>query len=1306
MATIVLGAAGMAMGGAVGGSVLGLSSAVIGRAAGATLGRVIDERLLGQGSDPVETGRVDRLRLTGASEGAPVGRAYGQARVGGQVIWASQFLESSETSGGGKGRPSQHEVTEYSYSVSLAVAVCEGQITRIGRVWADGQEVPVHQLNMRVYKGGEAQLPDPKIEAVEGAGNAPAYRGIAYVVFEDLPLGQFGNRVPSFSFEVSRPAEPGDLGADGVTPPDMARAIRGVALMPGSGEYALATTPVSTTAGYGRTKLANVNTDSGVADAVSGLDALEAELPNCGSVSLIVSWFGDDLRAGDCTLRPKVEHKDADGDMPWQVTGLDRDSALRVPYLNGSPVYGGTPTDQSVIQIIADMGARGQDVVFYPFILMDQLSGNTLTDPWTGQTGQANLPWRGRITTALAPGVAGSPDGTAAAEAEVAAFFGTAQPGDFSQTATGVDYSGPNEWSYRRFILHYAHLCAAAGGVDAFCIGSEMRGLTQIRGAGGSYPAVAALVQLARDVRQILGAATRIGYAADWSEYHGHQPVGTADKHFHLDPLWADDDIDFIGIDNYMPLSDWRDGDDHADAHWGSIYNLDYLRSQVEGGEGYDWYYASDEDRDAQIRTPIEDFYGEEFLWRYKDIRGWWSNYHHNRVNGQRAAAPTAWEPGLKPIWFTEFGCAAIDKGTNQPNKFLDPKSSESFLPYYSRGWRDEYMQMQYLRAFIAHWSDPAHNPVSVLTGKRMLDMDKAHVWSWDARPFPAFPARADIWSDGDNWTKGHWITGRTASRPLDDVVEELCAEAGLRAVDTSELYGLVRGYTLDSVTTIRSALQPLMLAYGFDAIERDGQVIFRTRTARLDGVVPPDGLALSDDQDEDARRTRAAEAEIAGRVRLGFVAAGGRYEAGSVEVVHPHDGSRGATRNEMPLSLYRGEAQDIVERWLAEARVSRDSASFALPPSRPEIGAGDVVQLDDGEGLGIYRIDRVETGLQRQVEATRIDRSAYAPRDTGSDPLTVIPARAPVPVEALFLDLPLLSGDELPHAPRFAPVSDPWPGPVALYQSATDSNYALAMVRDTPASVGITETVLEAAPAGRWDRGPALRVSMVQGALASVTEEALLAGANLAAIGDGSPDGWEVFQFAEAELVGPGQYALRLRLRGQAGSDGVMPPSWPAGSRFVVINGRVPQVPLTANTRGTLRHFRFGPSDRTPDHPSFRAATHAFAGNGLRPYPVCHFSARTTAGDVAMGWIRRTRIDGDGWEGFEVPLGEAQERYRVRIREGGTLRREIITSAPELTYTAAQRAADGTGTSFTAEIAQISDRFGPGPGRSWQVEV
>ncbi len=1295
MATIVLSAAGMALGASVGGTALGLSAATIGRAIGASVGRVIDQRLLGAGSETIETGQVDRFRLTGASEGTAIPRLYGRVRVGGQVIWATEFLETKTKHGGsGKGGPPKPTTVEYSYSVSVAIALCEGEITRVGRVWADGREVSPDDLNMRVYAGSEDQMPDPKMEAVEGAGNVPAYRGTAYVVLEDLDLGQFGNRVPQFTFEVSRPAQP-DLEDETA---DMTRMVKAVALMPGTGEYALATTPVHITREFGEQAVTNVNSASGKSDLQTSLDHLDEELPDCGSVSMIVSWFGDDLRADQCTLRPKVEQTTADGnEMPWRVSGLTRAGAQNVPVVDDRVIYGGTPADQSVVEALIDIADRGKKAVFYPFILMDQLDGNGLINPWTGQAGQPHLPWRGRITLSAAPGQVGTPDRTAAAAAEVAAFFGTAAPADFTQAGNTVTYSGPNEWSYRRFILHYAHLCAMAGGVDAFCIGSEMRSLTQIRGAGDSFPAVDAMIQLAADVRGILGPSTKIGYAADWSEYHGYQPGG-ANKYFHLDPLWADDNIDFIGIDNYMPLSDWRDGLDHADVDARSIYNLDYLRANVAGGEGYDWYYHSPESRAAQIRTPITDSEGEEWIWRYKDIQNWWGQYHHNRIDGVRDTLPTIWEPGSKPIWFTELGCAAIDKGTNEPNKFLDPKSSESSVPHYSNGIRDDFIQMQYLRAVHQHYADVGNNPISLTYGGPMVDMSRAHVWAWDARPHPFFPVSQDIWSDGENYARGHWITGRSAARPLASVVAEICEKAGVADYDTSRLFGLVKGYLHERVGTARSALQPLMLAHGFDVVDRDGALHFITRTGMPDATLEFDDLAVPDDVEGDIEFTRSAEAEMAGRVRLNYVAGDGDYEVATSEASLADDTAYNVSQSELPIVMSRGEGQGVVERWLAEARVARDGVRFALPPSMSHLGAGDVVRIQTDQGGGIFRMDRVEQAKQMEIEAVGVEPEVYRAHNTAEVYAPLQTQAQAVPVEGVFLDLPLMTGDEVPHAPHVGFTSKPWPGSVALYSSTQDANYAVNTIADQSAIIGITETELVRAAPGLWDRGPALRVKLVRGALLGVTPEQILSGANLAAIGDGTPENWELFQFTNADLVAPDTYELTLRLRGQAGSDGLMPDQWPVGSLFVLMDDAMSQIGLNTAARGVLQHYRYGPSQRALGDATYRYRAEAFRGAGLRPYAVAHLRAKPNGADTDLTWIRRTRLDGDSWDGFDVPLGEAVERYQVKVFQSGTLVRDDVITTPNWTYSAAQKASDGISGPYHIQVAQLSESFGPGP--------
>ncbi|SLN46215.1 hypothetical protein ROA7450_02268 [Roseovarius albus] len=1332
MATVVLSAVGGAIGSQIGGTVLGLSTAALGRFAGAMIGRSIDQRTMGRGSEVVETGRVRRLRLTGSGEGDAVAKIYGRMRVSGQVIWATEFRErvivsggGGGSSGGGKGggrpaTPPEPTVREYKYSISLAIALCEGEISQVGRVWADGNELTRDKLDMRVYFGTRDQLPDPKIEAIEGTGTVPAYRGTAYVVIENLQLDQFGNRVPQFSFEVIRPPQEGQPGAE-LDPP---QAVRGVALLPGTGEYSLATAQITLRHGPGSGKVVNANSRSGRSDMNTAIAALEGELPACKAVSIVVSWFGDDLRCDRCDIRPKVEQNTFDGaNMPWHVSGVLRSNAQRV--VRGSdnkPLYGGTPSDRAVIQAIKKLKLKNKEVMYYPFILMDQKDGNTLSDPYSDADTQPALPWRGRITLSEASGRAGSPDGTSGADAEVAAFFGTARASHFSTNGTAtvgssglsslinlnwnaklspVIYSGPNEWGFRRFILHQAALCKAAGGVESFCIGSEMRGLTQIRGTGNSFPAVQELRDLAAEVRILLGPETKISYAADWSEYFGYQPQdGSGDRFFNLDPLWADENIDFIGIDNYMPLSDWRDGQDHADVHWETAYDLGYLQSNVEGGEGYDWYYASDEARAAQIRTPITDAeHNEPWIWRYKDMRGFWENVHHERVGGVRSELPTDWVPGSKPIRFTEYGCAAVDKGTNQPNKFLDQKSSESRLPYFSDGRRDETIQMQYLRAINGYWGRAEHNPVSDLYEGPMVDMDHAYVWAYDTRPYPFFPNNRKLWSDGGNYGRGHWISGRAASRRLASVVDEIAEEAGAAHVDTSKLHGMVRGYQVDDVGEARAALQPLMLRYGFDAIERDGTLQFRMRDGVADHMIDPETVVRDPKEKGPLEYTRGSAAELSGRVRLRFIEADGDFEVVAEEAILSDDPNPVVSASEFPLSMTRAEGRQTVERWLSEAQLNTDTVQFSLPPSDLGVGAGDVVALPEDGGQGLYRIDRVEErgGIQ-QLDGVRIDPESYRPVEFVEEVANVGSYVPPSPISPFFMDLPLLSGEEVPHAPYLAVAADPWPGAASLYSSDFDADYRLNTVANARSPIGVTESVLEWAPSGVMDRGAGLMVKMLYGELESVSEAGVLNGANLCAIGDGQPDHWELFQFQTAGLTGPETYMLSMRLRGQLGTERPEGYSWPEGSFVVRLDGSPQQINLPEAKRRLSRFYRIGPAGRPFDDESYQQIELAFDGIGLRPYRPVHLQLKGAAGqDRLFSWVRRSRIGADRWDTPEIPLGEERELYIVRVVRAGEILREEMANEPEWLYSTVDQIADAFDEGDELQVAQVSALYGAG---------
>ena len=205
-----------------------------GAAWGFQLGGLAGSALFPTDLGTVNGPRLNDLSVQSSAVGAPIPLVYGTYAVSGNVIWSSGIIESvSRRRQGGKGGPTQ-TVREYSYSANVAVGLCEGPIRGISRIWADAKLIydARPQLDgettedydarvqanaelldaMEVYLGTEDQLADPTIESFEGAGNVSAFRGLAYVVFSDFELADYGNRVPNFRFEIAGASVPVTVG--------------------------------------------------------------------------------------------------------------------------------------------------------------------------------------------------------------------------------------------------------------------------------------------------------------------------------------------------------------------------------------------------------------------------------------------------------------------------------------------------------------------------------------------------------------------------------------------------------------------------------------------------------------------------------------------------------------------------------------------------------------------------------------------------------------------------------------------------------------------------------------------------------------------------------------------------------------------------------------------------------------------------------------------------------------------------------------------------------------------------------------
>lgn len=1262
--------------------------AYLGRFAGSAIGSAIDQRLFATTSH-FQGARLTDVHIQASTEGASIPAVYGSIRIAGQVIWAARFKEhvSTHTSGGKGGGP-RAKSTEYAYSLSFAVGLCEGEIARIGRVWANGEPFDVSQATWRVYRGDESQTPDALIEAIEGADNAPAFRGLAYVVFEDLPLERFGNTMPQLSFEVIRPAPA--IG-DGVR---FEERVKGVCLIPACGEFVYATEAVRRKSGPGQETVENVHAERDRANLLVSLDQLAADFPNCETVLLVVGWFGDDLRCGECQIQPGVEiASKATSPIAWRAGGVTRAGAHLITESGGGPAFGGTPADATVLQAIAELKARGYKVGLYPFLLMDVPAENALPDPYGGAA-QGAYPWRGRINVHPAPGQPLSPDKTGAAATQIAQFFGAAAAGDFGVSDGLPTYVGPAEWSYRRFILHHAKLAALAGGVDAFLLGSELRGLTAARDSATSYPAVSALRTLAGDVRSIVGSSTTLTYAADWSEYGAHQPAdGTGDVLFHLDPLWADTNIDVVGVDWYPPLSDWRDGDTHLDATLApAIYDTSYLEGRIEAGENYEWFYASADDRAAQTRTPIADpAHDEPWVFRAKDVRNFWARAHYDRPGGVRAASPTAWIAQSKPVWFVELGCPAVDKGANTPNVFVDAKSSESALPAFSSGARDDLIQRSTLDAYLRHWDIAGDaNPVSTLTGKPMIE--QAFLWCWDARPYPAFPARTDVWSDGGAWRLGHWLNGRAGLSSLSEVVHDLCARAGAEA-DVSALTGAIGGYVVDSPATARDGLEPLMAAYDFSVAEREGALAFFRASAGEPLDIARGDLDAASVAAPGAHRGDSAELPIEARVR--FIDPMRDYLVAGVSARRLDRAEGGVVTVDAPLALETEAADAIAQRALADSRAAAETLCIGVGPAQLALEPGDRITL---AGLAdAYEIVRIEDAETRRFELQRV-RRALALQVSAPDPSTPPqPANAPTPAFSI-LDLPPLPGAEDDDRPLAALFAAPWLGAHDAYAGAAAELLTRRARATQSAIMGELLWALWPGPVDRWDEGNRIRVSLYNGALASVTQDALLNGANAFAIESDSE--WEIVQARDCVLTAPNEYELSGFLRGRLGSGHAMRAPHAVGTRIVKLDDSLARADIAPHEWNEALLFTAPPVGGVATDARAAQARLTLPHAALRPWAPAHLRAkRGGGGDVSLSWVRCARAGGDYWGPGEPPLGAPSEAYLLEILDGGAVKRSIAVTSPAYIYVAADQTADfgAPPASLQIRVAELDAAGSPG---------
>ena len=1294
------------------GSIIGSN---LGSIAGQALGDAASQKLMGKPTISKVVGRrLSDIQIQSSIYAVAIPLLYGRMRIAGNIIWVSA-LQEEENLRHVRSAYSKTAYVSYRYKISLAIGLCEGETQHIERIWANNRLINLGDYckNFTFYKGDEEQMPNSIIEAQEGKGNTPAYRGLSYIVIQDLELAEFGNRIPNFHFELVKKSATTPL-QNITTKEDAKKAsveslITGITIIPGAGEFVYDVITQQKTPGEqvngvfvqtAHKQNINKNNSFNMADASLAIDNMQASFPNLKWVSVVCNWFCNSLDAGQAELYPAVEVKQGLKTSPdeWNVAGISRVAAKQITYNdNGHPLYGGTINDASLKRFIKHLKSLGFRVMLYPMFFMDM----------------KGKPWRGLLK--------GSAN-------DVAEFFTKAA-------------------GYNNFITHYAKLASDIAmedegcTIDAFIMGSELVGLNSTPAtddpedeAYGTYPAVQAFTALAATLAQILPSKTKLTYAADWSEYH-HTEGGW----YHLDKLWASPYIDMIGIDAYFPLSNAPQED--------LGYNMENLIEAWEAGEGYSYYY---QDEAKTIAKPLE----QKYAW--KNIRWWWQNYHINPDGKQ-----TEWVPKSKPIWFTEYGFSSVDGTSNQPNIFFDKDSVSGGLPLYSKAIMDKKAQQIAIKATeVKWWADD-------MVAEKFL-------WTYDARPYPFFPQFKHIWKDYKNYKLGHWVQGKLGKSDLAEILHQLCIRAGLQPqqIDTSQIDEQISAYLIQAKTTPIEAITELRQAYFFDMIEAEGKLIFRPQNTEDVRNIEANQITIFEEDlikyshQPHLITEKLQESALPHMLEVSFMNPNKDYAISSY-IARRHstnalDGNfldkTDSWQITLPMVFESSQASKIAEVQLYNQWLKQFIYKFALPYKYAYLEVGDVIILalnnpqnnndndknddnnnnnNDNNDDNDKNNDKDENNSKNiklqiaektiaegniiTIKATIFDADIYQSvlniaDATDEDEEDKEPHQEPQPhnEEDIFvklLDLPIIPNiceeNYVYFAIRHNMLASKEQGkifslyqlkeptlnePTQNYHQNYHQNYQLITTHIKQATSGFALSPLAPFNAGNiTDKKNSADIVLLAGELASISHQHLLAGGNIALLGA------EIIQFQTAEIIGPNKYRISNLLRGRYNTEAAIN-NHQIGENFTLLDDKLLPLKLGPENIGTNHTYKIISHGKIANAP---AINFTYQGQCYKPFSTILSKITKQQQNFTITWKRRARKNGLWKDFIDVPPDETIMQYRITIYDKNhNMLNSYITAEQNFTYQEAMQITDFGEVQQTLppeqiSIKQISPLFG-----------
>ncbi len=1248
MASILLGAVGTYFGGPLGGI------------AGSMIGGMIDNALMPSNSPP----QLSDLQVTGSSYGQPIPRLYGATRIGGNLIQSSDLVAAGSNGGGGKKGGVQTNI----YTATFAVGICAGPIKAIWRIWADGKVIidnrpaavvlgegtsvsadSTYGKYVYAYNGDETQMPDPHLEALVGAGNQPAYRGLAYIVCVNFPVSDFGNRPPTFQFEVLGLAdEPstmtfqgGEIGTN--------TAWTGV-----SGE---ARSHAAGTDKFGNMVLCGVG--SGVAQAVAQNGSQVWQLNTTQVEDMLkASWVHQTAAGGSSIGAPANAFVwDTGGstlgwivapicDGEWLYFALSRTtgslggffteiwSGVAYPTQSGAPSIVGCVRSRGPLSNIgtSPVLVAGSGSVNDPILLLVPTSGDeacivylpsvlyTIAPPELSPLNLFGLPAliTGPIVSAnLSQGLNLGAEGTAD-------LTGFVLP--FSADTNLYFY-------FNKSIMDFQ---AAATGGD---VNYEIKHVLQ-----PTYPnGCMIMINLGLLSYLDLWTSALALYGTGFTTTYNYSPPG-ATSYAVLNSAFTDDlgspALPFLDEQTYLSTGT-RGGTDAYSPMPA------YVQSQPSGA--YLVAFAMKGINDSNTILHGGALWVSVRMFVYNPLTG--AFIQQTQVSGALYSRAT-------------IGAGAGANGYTDRTSVLYQVSPGDFT---MGGFIDNIIALAPYTAYFGHLATAVgHGNVSLAT--IVQDICERCGLADD---------QIDVTALEDTVVDGYTVTNDMSGRAAIEPLQQVFFFDGIES-------DWVLKWKLRNGTAIG--------AIGYDDLGA------RSDNATAD--VPR------------IQELRGNDIELPRGIQIKYFLPAIDYQVATQHAKRPSvtTNSKNIVTISAAITMEPQTAKNACEIALYLAWLRREQYTISVPQNYVLYDPGDVVTLSylDVAGYPVIvpaYITKTDIGADGviQMAAQQTDAATFLPNQASSAPVytpqTILTAQ---PISFALLDGPLLQDND--DSPGFYTTahgtSTSWTGGVLT--KSTDGGASFSKL-DKYLLAGPSGLMAQALPAvssyAVWDDVNFINVYLQGGeTLESVTLSQVAAGANNALIG--SPEtGWELVGFANVTQISSTIFQISMLLRGRQGTDWMIP-NHVLGEQFVMVaqDGSCLPEALTLGEIGLPREY---------EAYSFSGSTTgltptAFTCKGVRIKPLSPVNpmvSRDGSNNITLSWTPRRRRFCDIMDGVDPGVDEAVEAYSTDIIVSGTVKRTIASSSPTLTYSAANQTTDGItpGNPVTLKIYQVSSRVGRG---------